>query len=166
MSLTTLQIDKVDPMYFVRSKRLDVGEETRISATHEEAVRFAESTSAGPPPNFITEIFFLTAACFRLGLLKVDKDFANLSREAMQYFGRMPGARKMKRAQFERMYDESIERGSIDSPNNRMRILRNVWKRRAERDANVEVLASTFENVRLEAAERQPKKKSKRSQTA
>jgi large subunit ribosomal protein L23 len=98
-------------------------------------------------------------------MLNVDysKDFANLSREAMQYFGRMPGARKMKRAQFERMYDEIIERGSIDSPNNRMRILQNVWKKRAERDANVEVLASTFENVRLEAAERQPKKKGKRS---
>lgn len=102
------QIDKVDPLYFLRSNRIDIGEETRINASKEEADAFAKketvpaggSTSflqraithrlaTGTPPNFITEIFFLTAACFRLGLLKVGRDFENINRRVNDYKKRL-----------------------------------------------------------------------------
>ncbi|EGF97776.1 uncharacterized protein MELLADRAFT_118656 [Melampsora larici-populina 98AG31] len=77
------KIDKVDPLYFKHSKRLNIMEETKISATKEECDAFLtqEDSSGSTPVNFISEIFFLNVAIFRLGILSVAKNWETRARD-------------------------------------------------------------------------------------
>ena len=45
--LTLLQIDRIDPLYYANSSRVDVKEETRIKATSDEAAQWAEENKTG-----------------------------------------------------------------------------------------------------------------------
>lgn len=78
------KIDRIDPLYYARTSRIDVKEETRINATSEEAAAW-ESThrlSPGdPPPNFISDIFYLALATGHYGLQKTIQTFDDLNKE-------------------------------------------------------------------------------------
>ncbi|KNZ58553.1 hypothetical protein VP01_1908g1 [Puccinia sorghi] len=76
------KIDKVDALYFKRSTRLNIREETKINATLQEYEEFMGSSSTNPEPvNFISEIFFLNVAIFRLGILTIAKNWNTKARD-------------------------------------------------------------------------------------
>ncbi|PWN45419.1 hypothetical protein IE81DRAFT_320175 [Ceraceosorus guamensis] len=70
------KIDRIDLEYHRRQKRFDVSDLTRLSATEQEAAKWAEEggefTSA---PNFITESFYLTVRLASLGVNKALRTF-------------------------------------------------------------------------------------------
>ena len=84
------QIDKVDILYYTKTDRIDISEETRIRATLDEAKQFREMHAAScrfssfsivgnvtdnrnsaVAPNFISEIFFLLYGFVHIGLQRV-----------------------------------------------------------------------------------------------
>lgn len=69
------KLDRVDKLYFARSKLIDLKEETRINATAQEAVEWAEAQESGPAPNFISDVFFLTAAMGHYGMQQTINRF-------------------------------------------------------------------------------------------
>lgn len=78
------KIDRIDPHYYAHTSRIDIKDETRISATSEEASQWENThrLSAGaPPPNFISDIFYLTLALGHYGLQKTIRTFEDLSKE-------------------------------------------------------------------------------------
>ncbi|KAG8932849.1 hypothetical protein FRC03_000161 [Tulasnella sp. 419] len=92
------KIDKVDPLYFAHSSRLDISEETRVKATADEAKAFeeAESKRGAPSPNFISDIFFLTAAFNHYGLIRTISTHHDLEKhidEIQQHLERIEGDR-------------------------------------------------------------------------
>lgn len=74
MDVAFSKLDKVDPDYFLRSKRIDLGDVTRLRATQAEADEYAaahpSASVEGPPPNFISEVFWLACALMHVGLGK------------------------------------------------------------------------------------------------
>ncbi|KAG7088410.1 hypothetical protein E1B28_012407 [Marasmius oreades] len=77
------KVDRIDPLYFAHSPRLDVREETRIKATSEEATRWAEEnrlTAGAPPPNFISDVFYLAVAMSHYGYQKTISSFMDLGK--------------------------------------------------------------------------------------
>lgn len=68
MDASFSKIDKVDPEYYRHSKRIDISDETKISATKEEADAYFDQSPQ--PANFISDIFFLLNASQHLGLVK------------------------------------------------------------------------------------------------
>ncbi|PFH54088.1 hypothetical protein AMATHDRAFT_136414 [Amanita thiersii Skay4041] len=82
MDANYTKMDRIDPLYFLNSSRIDLKEETRIKATSEEAAKW-ENEHRNPmaqAPNFISEIFFLTVAMCHLGYLKTTQTYNNLAR--------------------------------------------------------------------------------------
>ncbi len=107
--LTISQIDRIDPLYFAHSSRINLKEETRINTTSDEAEAWRQQnanpngnshsslegsvfpshhlktslslTSAGPRPNFISDIFFLTLTLSHYGYLKTVSNFEELARQ-------------------------------------------------------------------------------------
>lgn len=66
------RIDKIDPDYFRRCNgRIDVSEMTKIHATMEEARAYYDPAKidSSAPPNFISEVFFMTTAFMHYGLV-------------------------------------------------------------------------------------------------
>jgi len=53
--MSEIQIDRIDPLYFAHSSRIDVKEETRIKATSDEASAWAKENE---PPNGIVKFIF------------------------------------------------------------------------------------------------------------
>ncbi|KDQ11048.1 hypothetical protein BOTBODRAFT_35587 [Botryobasidium botryosum FD-172 SS1] len=75
------KIDRIDPLYYVRSSRLDISEETRINANAEDVKAFAEKQGAGgPAPNFISDIFFLASAYNHYGLVRTISTHDDLAK--------------------------------------------------------------------------------------
>ncbi|KAG9010260.1 hypothetical protein FRB94_010788 [Tulasnella sp. JGI-2019a] len=78
------KIDKVDPLYLIHSSRLDTIDETRINATVEDVKALTDEvkavSSAPSAPNFITEIFYLTAAFNHYGLVRTLGFYNELER--------------------------------------------------------------------------------------
>ncbi|MBW0490567.1 hypothetical protein O181_030282 [Austropuccinia psidii MF-1] len=95
------KIDKVDPFYFKRSNRLNIREETKINATKEESDQFFESMDSAHTAgvNFISEIFFLNVAIFRLGILAVSKNWDKKAREIDDM------KKELERAEADRRWD-------------------------------------------------------------
>jgi ubiquitin conjugation factor E4 B len=62
------KLDRVDGLYFARSKLIDLKDETRINATAQEASQWASAQEPGPAPNFISDVFFLTVATSHYGM--------------------------------------------------------------------------------------------------
>ncbi|KAL0579137.1 Ubiquitin conjugation factor E4 [Marasmius crinis-equi] len=83
MDASFSKVDRIDPMYFARSQRLDIREETRIKATSEEASRWAEENrpaEGAAPPNFISDVFYLTIAMSHYGYQKTISSFMELQK--------------------------------------------------------------------------------------
>ncbi|KIY63497.1 hypothetical protein CYLTODRAFT_493873 [Cylindrobasidium torrendii FP15055 ss-10] len=77
------KMDRIDPTYFAKSERIDLKEETRIKATSNEAVEWEEANKGAPgapPPNFISDIFYLTVAMAHYGYLQTISYFGELQR--------------------------------------------------------------------------------------
>ncbi|KAF8579833.1 hypothetical protein K439DRAFT_1522775 [Ramaria rubella] len=80
------KLDRIDPEFYRRSQRLDVSDETRLKATSDEATTWVQqatqpSTSA---PNFITEVFYLTAALNHYGPVRTIQEHDELGKELDQ----------------------------------------------------------------------------------
>ncbi|BGP43552.1 Ubiquitin conjugation factor E4 [Rhodotorula kratochvilovae] len=77
------KIDKIDPLYYKHSERINVKEDTKINATQQESDAYyshAENESP-PPPNFISEIFFLCAQYLHLGPLHAIKEHKGIGQQ-------------------------------------------------------------------------------------
>ncbi|KAI0322359.1 ubiquitin elongating factor core-domain-containing protein [Amylostereum chailletii] len=83
IDLKFTKMDRIDPHFYAHSSRVNVKDETRINATSEEASQWAEShrLSEAPPPNFISDIYFLTLAMSHYGLGKTIDNFEELGKE-------------------------------------------------------------------------------------
>jgi ubiquitin conjugation factor E4 B len=87
MDANYTKIDKIDPLYFVHSNRIDVTEETRIKATAQEASQWAEqnSTPGGSAPNFISDIFYLSIAMSHYGYEKTISSYNDTMKHIDEY---------------------------------------------------------------------------------
>jgi len=99
-SSSVVQIDRIDPLYFAHSSRIDLKEETRIKATSDEASAWVKENESpngiilivlilrqkywyiqqAAPPNFISDIFYLTVAMSHFGYLRTISNFEELSK--------------------------------------------------------------------------------------
>ncbi|KAH9480417.1 Ubiquitin conjugation factor E4 [Psilocybe cubensis] len=84
MDANYTKMDRIDPLYYVHSNRIDLSDETRIKATSEEAHKWEEENknSLAPPPNFISNIFYLTVAMSHYGYLRTIQTFNDLSKSS------------------------------------------------------------------------------------
>jgi ubiquitin conjugation factor E4 B len=68
------KLGRVDAHYFARSTLIDLGDETRVCATQDEAraweAKVREEEKGAPPPNFVSDVFWLAGAVLHLGLLQ------------------------------------------------------------------------------------------------
>ncbi|KAF8315752.1 ubiquitin elongating factor core-domain-containing protein [Cantharellus anzutake] len=66
------KLDRVDPLYYAHSSRLDISEETRLlmDASQAKAFREAHQSDGAPAPNFISDVFFLLSAYNHYGLVR------------------------------------------------------------------------------------------------
>ncbi|KAF8442825.1 ubiquitin elongating factor core-domain-containing protein [Boletus edulis BED1] len=75
------KMDRIDPLYFAVSNRIDVSEETRIKATSEEAGQWAEANRGNAAtPNFISEIFYLCNAMGHYGYLRTTQTYDDFAK--------------------------------------------------------------------------------------
>ncbi|KAF5338878.1 hypothetical protein D9611_008795 [Ephemerocybe angulata] len=74
-------IDRIDPYFYAHSKRIVLDDETRIKATSEEANEWAAQNPPTEPPNFISNIFFLTVAMAHYGFLKTIDTYNNTHKQ-------------------------------------------------------------------------------------
>ncbi|KAF9644135.1 hypothetical protein BDM02DRAFT_3272627 [Thelephora ganbajun] len=93
MDANYTKIDRIDPLYFAHSTRLDIKEETRIKATSEEVTAWQiENSKDAVPPNFISEIFYLSLAMFHFGYqrtIQEMEDFAKHADELQRHIDRL-----------------------------------------------------------------------------
>ncbi|KAJ3801572.1 ubiquitin conjugation factor E4 [Lentinula aff. detonsa] len=82
MDANYTKIDRIDPLYYAHSDRIDISEETRIKATAQEASQWAEENrvSRGSAPNFISDIFYLTIAMSHYGYQKTISNYNELDK--------------------------------------------------------------------------------------
>ncbi|SCZ89889.1 BZ3500_MvSof-1268-A1-R1_Chr1-3g01641 [Microbotryum saponariae] len=78
------KIDKIDPLYYKKSRRIDIADETKMSATQSESEEYylqaADEAQLGPV-NFISEVFFLCCTYFRLGIMHAIKEHKGFSQQ-------------------------------------------------------------------------------------
>ncbi|KAG6864495.1 hypothetical protein C0991_009113 [Blastosporella zonata] len=93
------KMDRIDPLFYAQSSRIDLKDETRIKATSDEATQWENANRdpigqrnlllgkcvlkrgrAAPEPNFISNIFYLTIATSHYGYLKTIQNFNNLAK--------------------------------------------------------------------------------------
>ncbi|GJE98441.1 Ubiquitin conjugation factor E4 [Phanerochaete sordida] len=77
------KIDRIDPLYFAHSSRIDLKEETRINAASQEAEEWRSqyANDGAPAPNFISDIFYITLAMNHYGYHKTITSFEELARQ-------------------------------------------------------------------------------------
>jgi ubiquitin conjugation factor E4 B len=75
-------MDRIDPLFYTRSTRIDLKEETRIKATSEEAAKWTDEQQidTATPPNFISNIFFLTVAMSHYGYLRTISTYEDMGK--------------------------------------------------------------------------------------
>ena len=95
-------MDRIDPLYYAHSSRINVKEETRIKATTEEAQQWEEEHKkpdglspnrndfhvwqftyhnfSDVPPNFISNIFYTAIAMSHYGYLQTIQNYNNLAK--------------------------------------------------------------------------------------
>ncbi|KZT60276.1 hypothetical protein CALCODRAFT_429528 [Calocera cornea HHB12733] len=78
------KIDRIDPLYFAKSKLVDVTDQTKLLASSEEAKEIFEKAVTGtePAPGFISDIFFLLSAYNHLGYIRCIGWHEELNRAA------------------------------------------------------------------------------------
>ncbi|KAF9464224.1 ubiquitin elongating factor core-domain-containing protein [Collybia nuda] len=76
------KMDRIDPLYYVHSRRIDLKDETRIKATSEEALEWENQNKDpnAPPSNFISDIFYLTIAMSHYGYLRTIQTHNSLQK--------------------------------------------------------------------------------------
>lgn len=90
MAPTSPMRAQIDKAYYMRQRRFDASNETRLNAAKEdieEAARQAESAGEAYKANFITECFFLTAAFVHIGIIGcqgMERENARVLREIQQ----------------------------------------------------------------------------------
>ena len=83
MDATYSKLDRIDRHYYAHSSRVDLRDETRINATSDDANGWAEQNKLTPgaaPPNFISDIFYLSLAVMHYGLCKTMDNFEEQSK--------------------------------------------------------------------------------------
>ncbi|POY75438.1 hypothetical protein BMF94_1509 [Rhodotorula taiwanensis] len=78
------KIDKIDPLYYRRSSRIDIKEDTKINATQQESDTYysgATHEEEAPAPNFISEIFFLCAQFLHIGPMHATKEHKGIGQQ-------------------------------------------------------------------------------------
>lgn len=77
------QIDKIDPLYYRRSSRIDIKEDTKINATQQESdVHYSHATNEdAPASNFISEVFFLCAQYLHIGPMHAVKEHKGIGQQ-------------------------------------------------------------------------------------
>ncbi|ORY88496.1 ubiquitin elongating factor core-domain-containing protein [Leucosporidium creatinivorum] len=71
------KIDKIDPLFYKVSQRINIAEETKMSATQTESDEYyarPADAPAPPAPNFISEIFFLCCSYLHIGIMHTIKE--------------------------------------------------------------------------------------------
>ncbi|KAJ3033823.1 hypothetical protein HDV00_005788 [Rhizophlyctis rosea] len=85
MNSNMSRIHLVDPDYLAYSDRLDVTEETKINSdkeTYEAYLKEWKSANPNPsPPNFVSDVFFLTLAMHHYGLLSTIRHYTDLIKQ-------------------------------------------------------------------------------------
>ncbi|KAJ7095825.1 ubiquitin elongating factor core-domain-containing protein [Mycena belliarum] len=82
MDANYTKMDRIDPLFYARSSRIDLKDETRIKATSEEASAWAEAQQDpnAPAPNFVSNIFYLTVAMSHYGILRTISTYSDLAK--------------------------------------------------------------------------------------
>ncbi|KAJ7672776.1 ubiquitin elongating factor core-domain-containing protein [Mycena rosella] len=82
MDANYTKMDRIDPLFYARSKRIDLKDETRIKATSEEASAWAEAQQDpnAPAPNFVSNIFYLAVAMSHYGILHTISTYSDLAK--------------------------------------------------------------------------------------
>ncbi|OCH84192.1 ubiquitin conjugation factor E4 [Obba rivulosa] len=77
------KIDRIDALYYAHSNRINLKEETRINATSEQAEtwRKEHEDPHASPPNFISDIYYLTLAMNHYGYQKTIDNFEELAKQ-------------------------------------------------------------------------------------
>ncbi|CDH50642.1 ubiquitin conjugation factor e4 [Lichtheimia corymbifera JMRC:FSU:9682] len=80
MDVKASKIDKIEPTYFRTSRRLDVTEDTKVTADKEQSDRYYNS---GEPKahNFISDIFYLTLGFYHYGPIRSFVNYNEFKRE-------------------------------------------------------------------------------------
>jgi ubiquitin conjugation factor E4 B len=74
-------MDRVDLHYYAHSSRIDLKDETRINADSAEAFEWTQiNQSTAAPPNFISDIFYLTIAMSHYGYLRTIQSYNDLGK--------------------------------------------------------------------------------------
>ncbi|EPT05311.1 hypothetical protein FOMPIDRAFT_1045367 [Fomitopsis schrenkii] len=82
MDANYTKIDRIDSAYYAHSSRIDLKEETRINATSDEAEQWRQKNAAATtPPNFISDIFYLTLAMNHYGYQKAISTCEDLAKQ-------------------------------------------------------------------------------------
>ncbi|KAH9947558.1 ubiquitin elongating factor core-domain-containing protein [Amylocystis lapponica] len=83
MDATYSKLDRIDASYYAHSSRIDLKEETRINARSDEAEKWRQENEApgSAPPNFISDIFYITLAMNHYGYQKTISTFEELARQ-------------------------------------------------------------------------------------
>ncbi|KAJ7288279.1 ubiquitin conjugation factor E4 [Mycena rebaudengoi] len=78
----TKVMDRIDPLFYARSSRIDLKDETRIKATSEEAATWVEAHQdpIAPAPNFVSNIFYLAVAMSHYGILRTINTYSDLAK--------------------------------------------------------------------------------------
>ncbi|KAF7365174.1 U-box domain-containing protein [Mycena venus] len=80
MDANYAKMDRIDPLFYAHSNRIDLRDETRINATSEEAAKWAEEQqdASAPAPNFVSNIFYLAVAMSHYGMLRTISAYNDL----------------------------------------------------------------------------------------
>ncbi|CAG8448174.1 2139_t:CDS:10, partial [Ambispora gerdemannii] len=74
------KIDRIDVDYFRKSRRIDISQETKISANQQESDEYYKNEPENGV-NFTSEIFFITIAMHHYGFLNILNKYNNLIRD-------------------------------------------------------------------------------------
>ncbi|KZV65315.1 hypothetical protein PENSPDRAFT_614272 [Peniophora sp. CONT] len=108
------KLDRIDRHYYARSSRIELKDETRINATSDEANGWVEENKLAPgaaPPNFISDIFYLTLAVMHYGLCKTMDNFEETSKhldELKRHLKTIEGDRSWEGTAFAARVEASI----------------------------------------------------------
>lgn len=82
MDANYTKMDRIDPLFYTRSSRINLKDETRIKATSEEASEWEEKQRdpSALPPNFISDVFYLTIAMSHYGFLRTIQTHTDLQK--------------------------------------------------------------------------------------
>ncbi|KAJ7175910.1 ubiquitin elongating factor core-domain-containing protein [Mycena filopes] len=82
MDANYAKMDRIDPLFYARSDRINLKDETRIKATSEEANAWAESQQdpTAAAPNFVSNIFYLAVAMSHYGILRTISTYSDLAK--------------------------------------------------------------------------------------